>query len=1306
MSLYTRYVSGEHDKEHFKAKQRQISHRGKKTNPNDQVVKESIQLPFFNDDSDDYTSDIHDQNKLLLTWLHIFQRAAIFVGYDDLMFNHVVSIVYQAANKNKLSTQSITKFGLASYPNLKLDSNSRFWPSCENLIPQHQKSHVRQALAILNLKNSNRMLNHHHLMQLPMWDETNAGTLASAMTLVQNKSPEDVGKKLAELGLVQNQKVCSFTVDVIYDNDNVKDEIVEENNLMVSLLGEQLDQIFNSLLEYAPEEIKSSYMPSMGRNLVHFLNSKIQSILDELINVQTNYTAGLVNLLQTFIIPLRISVMGHENVNSSSAIQKINQIFPPTIDEITRVNCLLNDALLKARKVDDVEIIVAMGTIMPYFYKPFIRHEANVKHFNDHLTKFAQKYKKSIFENREINSSQYTVREIDSIVTGALLELPKFKLLLQRLHEAIEFEEIQLRNFDTERSTDTLRLINLYYESAMDVIYAFSGADEQKVEAKRRVFTPTGRMLTEIAGNWPPELQFDWNSRKIVGIFQLQNVASTNTTGSEILVVFSDYLLFFTVEDGNAEADNDNGKKLSVADALMHSLVNEKPMPNLDTFPAMQVTAWCRIDEVLVTKYSALNEKNTEIDCLRFLSLNSNGFSSSTNKARTFARNYKATVKSVPVEDIIIAVEKSKILHKSSSFHLFKSINNDMNISYTAQSISDYKTEIFKLPFALILNMDIDVPSYFDEHPQLLLLLQASMINDDQMRVTGYDKCSKEQINDIIESKQLSSFLEQVVKKTFRSLFSTYNSVTHNVIEGNSWHLKYLVDYYLTDRIDSEKQNSIKPKSTNTDQSKVKQSSNHHNTPSKPLSSRSSILSKIHLKKTKKSTTKTREPKPKRNVSNTFIPQGTKLEYKEIYKPVPTLQKREMSSASTVIENKTERPSEGNKRCTSIPSIDVSPNFQFPLQIDNNLDEIETNAVASNNHETSTIKRLSTMDDISMVLKMSQEPSFVGDYFYDEYDLTPNWEYFNMKNESGGNMFKQEIIGTNLQWGNIGDLVEIDEKAVINSAADEQNSQVQHSGEGVNRGAVLDHHEPNSLAHEVTERSQFDPPFSMFIPNTTNTRKPSNESLIFSQAARTPTSFNTFATPPLSNNTEGLLSTHNTYNNYSKPIPHKQVSRIPRDESAKSISAHEYAIEFSRLIDAEFSKPPLDTAIDSLSSTTTAKTPMLSSPSTTSLTPFHTNSSVVTLVSNSSNNAEVSEEEACSSTEDQEGGIQAQPVLHKELKSTQETLIASNVFNNMHLSETTTKPLNEYMRDDSISQLTNLLQNSIKFNDFNIEMFR
>lgn len=223
----------------------------------------------------------------------------------------------------------------------------------------------------------------------------------------------------------------------------------------------------------------------------------------------------------------------------------MNQVFPPTIDEITRINCILNESLLKAKSINYLEVLRAVANILPYFYKPFVRHEANLKGFYLRLRKFATS---SILA---IAKKEYSVREIDSIVTGSLLELPRLKLILKRLYDAIESEKLKLKNFENFDEDETM--VNKYYTAAMEVIDAFGGHDEQ-VDLKQRIFTPTGKILTELATNWPAELHYGWLSRKVVGIFQLER---------SLVVIFNDYLLFLNIIDNNGYMEELHLKRFS-----------------------------------------------------------------------------------------------------------------------------------------------------------------------------------------------------------------------------------------------------------------------------------------------------------------------------------------------------------------------------------------------------------------------------------------------------------------------------------------------------------------------------------------------------------------------------------------------------------------------------------------------------------------------------------------------------------------------------------------------------------------------
>ncbi|KAG2731050.1 hypothetical protein G9P44_006199 [Scheffersomyces stipitis] len=775
MSVYQRYASGDHDEQFFSGRgstppidglnhsidydQEETENSREKSPPTEPVSPIVLHPLSGHFDETVPLSSLVSEEK----WLDLSSKAAYFQGYDHLVFGHVVTIVFQHSKTNKISTKSITKYGISTYDNIILDSRSRFWPSCENLLPEYQKSNVRRALAITNLKNYSRLINNSALLEIDKnkWDETVAGELANSMQLMgEVQTPQDLGAKLLQLGLVQLHKMPSTVIDVVYDNSpqTSTPQIVEENNKLVYLIGEQLEQLFDPLLEYSPEAMQISYaVPDAGNHVSPLVSSeKIDSVISELITVQTNFTMGLVNLLQDFIIPLRISVLSSE---ANSGIAKLNSVFPPTIDEITRINCIFHDALGKAQPFGYVEVFKVIGLILPYFYKAFIRHEANLKNFPSKLSKFSHKYKNKVFDNPEINKGSFSLREIDSVVNGSLLELPKIKLILRRMYISIQSEKEDLRGTKEDEED---KIINESFGAAIDIIDAFGGANSfsnsEAVEERQRIFTPTGKILTQLATKWPAELQYGWLTRKVVGIFELRHVCPKQGSlqDTEVLIIFSDHLVFLTVVDDSyyvKRDDKSRNKKISISDILMHSLINEKPLPKLSSFPSMEVSAWCEINDVVVSSYKAptmiLTDSQPATGCqgdfLRFLNKTSSGYNTS-NKDISFSRIYEVVGGSKSNSqqsgiNIIDLVSKSKILHKSQPFHLFKSKTMGLNVYSTAHDFEAYQQETWKSPFAMFLNISFSDPyEYFEKNPDLYLLINASFLTDDKIQLIAYNR--------------------------------------------------------------------------------------------------------------------------------------------------------------------------------------------------------------------------------------------------------------------------------------------------------------------------------------------------------------------------------------------------------------------------------------------------------------------------------------------------------------------------------------------------------------------------------------
>lgn len=803
MSVYQRYASGNHDDIYFNQSRVTSTETSLKYSPSTNfttktskhisngVIELSPLSGQFDPNNDDKmnTSSVSD-------WLSVFPHAVFFAGYDEQLFDSVIVVVYENSKSGKICTLSITKFGVVLYQNLILDSRSRFWPSCENLLPEHQKSNVRRALAITMLKNFNRLMNHPGELSIDRhWDETNAGTLASSMNLLSLKKPLELGCKLLELGLIQSQTIQSVVVDVIY---NSTDEVVaKKNNDLVFLLGEQLDQLFDPLLEYSPQQMDIHYSlpdpidftPPQISN-----NDLIDAIINEIVAVQTNFTMGLVNLLQNFVIPLRVYVLG--TAKASSGIFNINQVFPPTIDEITRINCILHGNLEKASKLGYMEVFKLMGVLLPYFYKAFIRHEANLKNFRSRLNRFYKRNKTTIFENEAINKGKFSLTEMDSIINGSLLELPRLKLILKRLYDTIIQEKAGL-------STE-IGFIDKHYNNAIAVIDAF-GYEESANAAngfgsQHRIFTPTGKLLTELASSWPSELQYGWMSRKVVGIYELRAVKQ-DVLDTDIMIIFSDHLMFLNILDDRYYQEEDEFTKISLADVLMHSLINEKPLPSLSKFPSMHVKYWCKINDVIASSYKGFSsESNTQDEFIRILNISEEGFMQTDAKEKIRALSYQISKSNdrVPLSSKIIElINKSKVLHKSQPFHLFKSQDSSFPIYSTAHELACYADEVSKSPYTLLLNYsDEEARIFFNNHPNVFLQLNISFINDHTIHIDGMSKFHS--FNEVIVPDDLIKCLKEIIAKNYNYIFSSYNPITAILSSSYRDDLHYYIDTLST----------------------------------------------------------------------------------------------------------------------------------------------------------------------------------------------------------------------------------------------------------------------------------------------------------------------------------------------------------------------------------------------------------------------------------------------------------------------------------------------------------------------------
>lgn len=958
--------------------------------------------------TDKATKDTHTLSN---EWPQIISGSLVFCGYDPKVFGELIIIVKEHKKRKEISTASITRFGTSYYPNLMVDARSRFWPACENLLPQDQKLPIRRALAITALKNYSKLINNNNLVDDEVlshpWDETDAGNLASDMKQITDTSSAEFGQFFIERGVLQKQSIHSYVIDVLYDNESVSQpHAAEQNNKLISTLGEQLDQIFDPLLEYSPEEVDVAYSPPSINDFRYpygYNHPNIVSVVDELLEVQLNFSLRLVKLLQDLIIPLRIHVL---SAAAEIGIQKINRVFPPTIDELTRINCILQDSLQKAAPFGYVEIIKVLGITIPYFYKALIRHEANMKNFLQRFNKFYEKNREFVFENRIINKGSYTLREVDAIVSGSLVQLPRLKLIIKRLHGVIIEERMKSLNFETEASNEMVQ-VEYHLENALKVIDAFGLQEDTSlnVDISQRIFTPTGKLLTELASEWPAELQYGWLSRKVVGIFELKNVEPTNASYFiDVLVIFSDKVLVLTVTDETYYDNSSPGKHMRVSDILLHSLVNGKPLPDHTSIASMRVSSWCDINEIHTSSYSIVDDKETR-HFLQLTGFDNERFGNNAGKENSSICNFELLDRTSTVQEITDLINKSKILHKNQPFHLFRS-SGKSRAYLTAHEVSAYHQERCRSPIAVALNTNFeDVETMFLSFSNIILLFHFYFTDTDNenVAVEMYLKNSNVHVKEKVHIKDLADTYYDLIGANFLQVMN------YSLLRVCQSKLAEMVTSYRSLFLDDETFKFIQEESDKRHRETKEREPNMITKKEQPTINENTLVTnkqeqqrKIgffsrlfgRLKRGRPSKGEAeRKPEPTKTKDE---PQGVKVEYKHLLVPSPTLHKLDDSKISIVGEERQEReplPTVGQEAewrheatrdepAQEAGSYDMNSSFKFP------------HYAPSSQHTTFILDKDSTFDAPQRSKMFTSIPASVSQEKINELKENPHFAEF------------------------------------------------------------------------------------------------------------------------------------------------------------------------------------------------------------------------------------------------------------------------------------------------------------------------
>lgn len=660
-------------------------------------------------------------------WRNIFAKGAFFEG-NDVKLGYLLALVYEDPEASKISTVLFTSLGELCMNSLTLDTRSRFYVACENLTKNYKESNVRRALAI-SLLRAYSVYGHVDLSSIKTnspavsqrdWDETMAGEVASNMTLVSSKTPLELGEELLSSGFLQPHFIDSTRLDVVYQNSP---EVIESNNKMVFLLGKQLEQLFDPLTEYSPELTRSVYTPP---DLAPREDTDlVKSICHELFDFQENITTELVQFLKEVVIPMRIKVLNGDIAGVSAA--KLNQVFPPTLDEVTRVNCMFLETLKVAIPYGSFETLKACAITIPYFYKAYMRHEAAMKSFSQQFNDFMELYSEEL-------PPDYPRSKVETVVK-ALPNLTKIKQTLDRIYSCGNWKYNEMED------------VKKFAEGVATTVESFGREDPKPYN--RRVFTPTGKILTEICEGWPSILAYGWLNRKVISVAD-----SVYGEKQGVIILFNDYIIFTEIErfDGDEE---DVRYSPNISDILMNSLTNEKPIKKI---PNLKVLTWTSLNNVEVSYFN-----NSHLDFL-------------------FKDDPEVTINTEVKEPskFINLLNKAQILGKSTPFHLFKNERFGLTLYATAHEKLLYDREQSRSNISLFLNFDADVEilKKYNLFAGIFAEFKNNMVQLTRLTQEG------EKFTNLVSASELSAFISEEVcalenkRRTYQnaSLFSVMAS--------------------------------------------------------------------------------------------------------------------------------------------------------------------------------------------------------------------------------------------------------------------------------------------------------------------------------------------------------------------------------------------------------------------------------------------------------------------------------------------------------------------------------------------------
>ncbi|PRT55013.1 Bud site selection protein 3 [Wickerhamiella sorbophila] len=738
-------------------------------------------------------SIIQDSNSPYATAFNLQAAGeAAYMTAEDTVLGKVLAVVYRADVSSKaLSVVLIGNHGTSGYVDITLGSTSRYYGACASLAFAHQKSQVRKALAIAVLRTYSTMdrplrralfrraaseLKIKGELPLKYYDQTAAGALGSKFRLVYGKFPLEIGRRVIESGMILPKFIRSSVLDIVYEDTDLT---IDQNNDLVYMLGDQLEQLFDPLSEYSPEPTERIYVPPADSIATLEDDPKeVQDICEELYMLQSSVRASLIDFLQNFLIPLRVRVLNHEIPGMT--IGKLNTVFPPTIDEMFRINNIFYEALQQALPFGSFEVLKACGTTIPYFYRVCIRHEAATKNFARSLATTDSELKHEI--------DKYSPQKIEAVMQNSL-HLVRLKLVLDRFMETKKW------------SPSEKALADEFYHVSTGTIDQF-GKETQTGAPGKRVFTPSGKMLVEIASGWPAELEYGWINRRVVTIFDAVDIIEPSSARRQlhnIVIMFTDALVILEPAEPIPMTSLSGLHLPSIGDVLMHAMLNEAPLDG--NLPPLKVIGWAPILDVSFLSFgpkSLVISTQPEPFACKF----------DEDGAKHYTKIYRLIRPDHTADKFVELLAKAKVTTKTQPFHLFKisslptqgevgkNVPTDLSIYSTVHELQGYHAEVNRSPIAVFLNTQFGTSDLAtnDLCGAVCINFKSDMAQIEikvvsLMGYTSFKEVSKEQFKEYVVSE--ITYLATLVLSSqnpaaIQGIISTNRDVTANMIRWAS----------------------------------------------------------------------------------------------------------------------------------------------------------------------------------------------------------------------------------------------------------------------------------------------------------------------------------------------------------------------------------------------------------------------------------------------------------------------------------------------------------------------------------------